>query len=50
MKTTTIRKDALPYPNAATRRQVANKVVDLFLMAAIGAGAAAMILFLLALA
>lgn len=50
MKTTTIRKQALPYPNAATRRQVAHKILDLLLMAAIGAGAAAMLLLLLALA
>lgn len=49
MKTTTVRKSALPYPNAATRRQIANKVLDLMLMAAIGAGSAAMLLVLLAL-
>ena len=48
MKTTTIRKASLPYPNAATRRQVMNKVLDLLLMAAIGAAVAAMLLFLLA--
>lgn len=48
--TTTIRKAALPYPNAATRKQIMNKVLDLLLMAAIGAGIAAMLLFLLALA
>ena len=50
MKSTTIRKSALPYPNAATRRQIAHKVLDLMLMAAIGAGAAAMLLLILALA
>ena len=50
MKTTTIRKASLPYPNAATRHQVMNKVLDLLLMAAIGAAVAAMLLFLLALA
>ena len=49
MKTTTIRKTSLPYPNAATRRQGMNKALDLLLMAAIGAGAAAMLLFVLAL-
>ena len=50
MKTTTVRKAAIAYPNAATRRQIANKVLDLLLMAAIGAGLAAMLLLLLALA
>ena len=51
MKTTVINKKAtLPYPNAATRRQVANKVLDLLLIAAVGAGLAAMLLLLLALA
>ena len=43
-------RPAFPYPNAATRRQVANKVLDLLLMAAVGAGLAAMLLLLLALA
>lgn len=50
MKTTTIREYALNYPNAATRKQVMNKIVDLLLMAAVGAGLAAMLLLLLALA
>lgn len=51
MKTTVINEKAtLPYPNAATRRQVANKVLDLLLMAAVGAGLAATLLLLLALA
>ena len=50
MKTTVIRTKAPAYPNAATRRQIAHKILDLLLMAAIGAGAAAMLLFLLALA
>lgn len=49
MKTTTIRKTALPYPNAATRRQIMHKVLDLLLMAAIGAGAAAALLLVLTL-
>lgn len=40
----------LPYPNAATRRELINKAVDLLLVAAIGVGAAAILLFLLALA
>ena len=39
----------LPYPNAATRRELFSKFLDLLLMAAIGAGAAAILLFLLAL-
>ena len=50
MKTTVIRTKAPAYPNTATRRQIAHKILDLLLMAAIGAGAAAMLLFLLALA
>ena len=50
MKATTIRKNTVPYPNAATRRQIANQVLDLLLMAAVGAGCAAMFLLLLALA
>lgn len=50
MKTTTILTSSLPYPNAATRRQVMDKVLNFLLMAAIGAGVAAMLLFLLALA
>lgn len=50
MKTTAVREHTLSYPNAATRKQVMNKIVDLLLMAAIGAGLAAMLLLLLALA
>ena len=56
MKTTAIYsvtrpgKSHVAYPNSASRRQVANRIVDLLLMAASGAGAAAMVLFLLALA
>lgn len=50
MKTTMIREYALTYPNAATRKQVMNKIVDLLLMAAVGAGLAAMLLLLLTLA
>lgn len=50
MKTTVMQRRAPAYPNAATRRQVAHKVLDLLLMAAIGAGAAAVALFILALA
>ena len=40
----------LPYPNAATKRQIVDRFVELLLMAALGIGAAAIILFLLALA
>ena len=40
----------LPYPNAATKRQLFQRFIDLLLMAALGAGAAASILFILALA
>lgn len=56
MKTTAIYstsrqyKTRVAYPNSASRRQIANRIVDLLLMAASGAGAAAMVLFLLALA
>ena len=39
----------LPYPNAATRRELFGKFLDLLLMAALGAGSAAILLFLLAL-
>lgn len=50
MKSTTLCKPAFPYPNAATRRQVLHRLLDLLLSAAIGAGIAAVLLFLLALA
>lgn len=54
MKTTAIyRRSAhpqIPYPNAATQRQIIAKAVDVLLMAASGAGTAAIVLFLLALA
>ncbi len=36
-----------PYPNAATRQEVINKVLDTLLVGAIGAGAAASLLFML---
>lgn len=39
----------LPYPNAATRREMFSKILDLLLVAALGAGAAAILLFLAAL-
>lgn len=40
----------IPYPNAATRRQVLDRFVELLLMAGLGVGAAAILLFILALA
>lgn len=40
---------AKPYPNAATRREVINKLLDTLLVGAIGAGAAASLLFMLVL-
>ena len=55
MKTTTVYHDnfwnrpSVPLPNAATRRQVLEKFLDVALVAAIGAGIAASILFLIAL-
>lgn len=56
MKTTTIYRASstslpnLPCPNAATRRQMFQKFLDLLLTGAIGAGAAAILLFLSVLA
>ena len=44
------RMPRIPYPNAATRKEILRKIVDLLLVAAIGAGAAASLLFVLALA
>ena len=55
MKTVTIRRREysklynLPYPNAATKKQIFNRVVDLLLTAVLGSGAAAIVLFLFAL-
>lgn len=52
MKTATVyhrmpaTRTGLPYPNAATRRQVLNKLVDLLLVGAIGIAFAAIVLFL----
>lgn len=37
-----------PYPNAATRRQIRQKVLDFLVMVASGMGIGAMLLFLLA--
>ncbi len=41
------RSTAIPYPNATNRRQILNKVLDLLIMAAVGAGLAASLLFIL---
>lgn len=55
MKTTAIyqtdyaNRPNLPYPNATTRRELVNNFLDLLLMGALGMGAAAILLFLLAL-
>ena len=54
MKTATVRRNipicraGLPFPNAATRRQVLDRVVDLALTFSLGGGAAAIVLFILA--
>ena len=42
-------RPGVPFPNAATRREVFQKFLDLALMTAISLGIAASILFLLAL-
>ena len=53
MKTTTAYRNQvrslpqLPYPNAATRRELVRKALDTLTMAAIGVGAAAILLFLM---
>jgi ABC-type phosphate/phosphonate transport system permease subunit len=55
MKTTAIyrtdyaSRPNLPFPNAATRKDIVHKILDLLLMAALGMGTAAILLFLLAL-
>lgn len=55
MKTTVIYRNEvrsmpqLPYPNAATRRELIRKALDILTMAAIGVGAAAILLFLIVL-
>ena len=41
--------DRIPYPNAATRREVLRKIVDFALITASGMGIAAMLLLLTAL-
>lgn len=42
-------KTRVPYPNAASRQQLLHRFLDLALMAAIGAGLAASLMFLLVL-
>lgn len=41
-----VTRQGLPYPNAATRRQIMHRFVDLLLVSAIGIAFAAMVLFL----
>ena len=56
MKTATTRKPSIakqfrvPFPNAATRQQIIDHFVELLLTGAVGISAAAIILFILALA
>lgn len=56
MKTATVHRSNhaarpnVPFPNAATRRQVVDRIVDLTLTFMLGAGAAAILLFVLAVA
>ena len=53
MKTATLtqatKRPSLPYPNAATRRQLLDKFLNLLLTGAVGAAIAAMLLFLMVL-
>ena len=55
MKTTTLyrtnytNRPNLPYPNAATRKEIFSKFLDLLVIAAMGAGTAAILLFFIAL-
>ena len=54
MKTTVCKaartsRNAIPFPNAATRKQTIQKIVDFLLMSAISLGLATIILFLLTL-
>ena len=47
---TTVKKTPhIPYPNAATKKELLNKFLDLLLVGAMGAGAAAMLLLVLVL-
>lgn len=50
MKTTVMnRRDYIPYPNAATRRQLMHKFLDKCIIAASAVGIVAMLMFLAAL-
>lgn len=55
MKTATIRRTdvntlpRIPYPNAATKKELFHKFLDLLVIGAMGAGAAAMLLLVLVL-
>ena len=51
MKTTAVyrQKYTIPYPNAATRREILQKVLDTLLITASGMGIAVILLFLTAL-
>lgn len=49
-RTDYISRPKLPYPNAATRKQLLDRFLDLLLMVALGTGAAACFLVILALA
>ena len=56
MKTVTTRKSnsqrrcSVPYPNAATKQELFDHFFELLLAAAVGIGAAAILLFILAIA
>lgn len=41
------RMPQVPYPNAATRKEIMHKLLDMLLVAAIGGGAAASLLLIL---
>ena len=49
-RTTFVSRPRIPYPNAATKGQIIDRFVELLLTAALGIGAAAILLFILALA
>lgn len=54
MKTAAVKRRSfnmpvIPYPNAATRQEMLHKFLDLLLVAAIGAGLAASLIFLVVL-
>lgn len=53
MKTAVVKRTnnmpVIPYPNAATKQEMLHKILDMLLVAAIGAGLAASLIFLIAL-